>query len=192
MTVKIKIEGVDGGLNAQTSKADEIAILKALLEKVHGTQTYLGSLFTKDFVMWVETAIRDDVSTDMMDHLMACQKEIGDVRATVGRLMQEAESDRKVQALAYSTLKSDKENVEAHWKAVRDRDEEVIRGLNESVVAWNRKAHDLMVRLDESEKGVERRDREILELKARLYDLTEGQKGGKEDGKQEEGVEDGR
>lgn len=51
-------------LSAMSSKADEVAMLEAM-RKMAGHGTYLESVFTDEFMVYVKRAIQDDLSPDI-------------------------------------------------------------------------------------------------------------------------------
>ncbi len=100
-------------------------------------------------------------------------------------MTQEAEKERKAHAEAYLLLESDKENIEAHWKGVvkclEDRNAELQVALE--------RERDVRLKAEESytkELGLTAtKERQIVGLKARLYDLREQQERGKANGEEQ-------
>jgi hypothetical protein len=64
-TVTVTIE-TPGGLNSQTGKSEEVAILALITDRVRGTQTYLDSLFTGDLLDYFKGKVTDDFCPDIM------------------------------------------------------------------------------------------------------------------------------
>ena len=54
------------GINAQTSKSEEIDILAAITDRVRGTQTYLDSLFTDELLQFFAGKVKDDFCPNIM------------------------------------------------------------------------------------------------------------------------------
>ena len=81
--------------NHDLSKAEEIAIIEKLHTFFKGSDTYLASLFTDDFLGWVSQQIKDDIMPDLYDQgiggNLPLRKEIEDLKRAIEYWKKESE-----------------------------------------------------------------------------------------------------
>lgn len=156
---------------SKTTKAQEIDILRTLVEAFSNGQSYLSSLFTTQLLNWAEEAIRNDFTVDIMDtvhHLQAqlivasndydlLDKRTGDL---IGRL--ESENHNLTTELeASKKIRNDivQQNLmeRASWEQIyKERYEAYCKGQDE-IHALTTQVQDLTAT--------------VLRLKAKIYDL---------------------
>jgi vancomycin resistance protein YoaR len=122
--ITVKIDTVNG-LNSQTGKSEEIAILQEITERMAGTQTYLESLFTGDLLEWFEGKVHDDFCPNIMaeyhaelensrnyqNELYAANTQIANLTAQIDR---NKENARSMIAAKESTIADLTDRLTAH------------------------------------------------------------------------------
>ena len=149
-------------LNGQSSKDEEKAALQKMAQCA-GQGSYLNSLFTPEFINWVEQQIRDDGCCDLYGTLQAAYEE-------TGRKMQEyAALDAQVRNSRYVVEQKDHQiaGLQAEReRLIQDNDERlrIANRFNESLREENEKTVALRYQMGDM-------NRQIAALKVRLYDL---------------------
>ncbi len=178
MGVKVKIEGVEGGLNSQTGKSDEIAIIEELHRKFSGSQTYMEHLFSLPFVEWIKSQIKDDLSCDIHSDLVHGGMEVGRLTSIISSLQEKERRDAHASEFEVSKWRArwqEKENDDArHVQELFKEREERQLGQQERMEKLNEMTDMLEQEREDSMKLAD----QVVSLKAKLYDLmvkkTEG------------------
>jgi hypothetical protein len=149
-----------GGLNSQTGKAEEIAVLSLITDRVRGTQTYLDSLFTDGFFDYVAGKIKDDFAPDLYMEYMA-----------------EIENNRNLSAdlskarTSIDLLNKDKDDLKILAKCeIGRRDKEIENKINyikELGVALGDARRDYITTKNERDSLAD----QVTALKVKLYDI---------------------
>ena len=125
---------------------------------------YLEALFTPNFVRWVERHVNCDIMPDMLDTLENVSAQYSqtysDLRVEQQRSASAKEAHKKELAREVAQRENLTAELEKRLKAESKR-------LHE---AWDRSS-ELRAALNEKEARVEELEREMLKLKAHLYDL---------------------
>jgi len=144
------------------AKADEIEILKKL-QRIYDDfpDNYLASLFTGEFVGWASNRIRDDVMVDAYEYIQNFygNPEIDQLKLEV----------------------QDKEDILKATKVVLEDKEQTIAKLEQQIETQRTKIinledhlHNARNEIGETGNKFSAQAQEILELKAKLYDLVAG------------------
>ena len=155
---------------ATDTKATEIKVLEKLHTNLKGTGTYLESLFTFEFAEWVRYQIANDWLPNIYEELNAERNNHSvtkaEARLDVERLEKEVDD-----------LKEDLNT----YRAVVDEQNEKLIAITNEANNWQEAfesarevQYDIASRLCETEIRYLQQEEEIIRLKAKLYDLTNG------------------
>jgi hypothetical protein len=177
MGVKVKIEGIEGGLNSQTGKSDEIAIVEELHRKFSGSGTYLEHLFSMPFVEWVKSQIKDDLSCDIHSDLVAAGMEVSRLNSLNAALSQVSERNAK-------GLEEEISKWKARWQEKENDDARHVQELADRRREWQEERNGLVIKMNEMEERIDQECHdalkladEVVSLKAKLYDLITKKEG---------------
>lgn len=146
----------------QTTKADEIgALVQFALQRPAGS--YLSMLFTPDFMRWVEQRISEDTPPDILAQL---DHEIADGNAAKNLLLKA--NDRC--ASLTDRIEREREN---HQRQVDQMKGDYNQCAN-ALEAARERADALRTELDNTNTVLALRERQLVELKAQLFDLLVG------------------
>jgi len=149
-------------VNGQSTKDEEKATLRKMAEcALPGS--YLASLFTPEFINWVEQQIRDDGCADLFGALTEEYKREGLKMQEIGAL------DSQVRNNRYVVEQKDKQiaDLQGRLQQVAEDGAERLRianRFNESLREENEKTVALRYQMSDL-------NRQIAALKVRLYDL---------------------
>lgn len=146
-----------------TAKSEELEAMRLIA----GTDSYLSSLFSVDFVKWATNRIRDDFPIDLMDEYRGLEVLLRQYKG------ENEKADRELEALRKAAKERDEalediartnQATVAKYQAEQKRLEDKINEQSEYLYEERRK----VARLEET---IDLRDMEIIRLKARLFDL---------------------
>lgn len=148
------------GINSQTGKSEEIAILAAITDRVRGTQTYLDSLFTDGLLDWFTGKVRDDFAPDMFMEYMAELETSQTIRVELQKARSEVDG-----------LKRDKESMEWGRKCDIDKRDKMIGQKEDYILKLGKSLGE--VRRDYATMKTERDTLSdtVIKLKVQLFDL---------------------
>jgi len=126
-------------LPGTASKADEIKWLCDAHDAV-GMGCYLSSLFTDDFMAWIEQQISNDMDCDLYAHLADEREKRTSAESHAAGLQADLTASEKADALAQERYRA-----------------EIVK---------------LELTISQAEDALDERDRTILQLKAKLFDLV--------------------
>ena len=139
--------------NHDLSKAEEIAIIEKLHMFFKGSDTYLASLFTDNFLGWVSNQIKNDIMPDLWDWgiggNLPLRKEVEDLKNTNEHL--ENENKRL------------NETLDVRAKLMNDLDERIV---NQRI-----QKEELEEIIDGKANVIDELRLEVMDLKAKLYDF---------------------
>jgi len=139
-------------LETDPSKAEEIAFIEEVAESVPDN-SYLKMLFTKQFMNWLREQIRNDFYPNLYEFWQQDVSDIENLHLEISRLKFQVEDTNKVLAVKSKAL-SDLQEV-----------------FNTAQEAAGRNYDKLYYQLEDAEKIVENLKGEIINLKAKLYDM---------------------
>ena len=146
-------------LNSQSSKAEEIAVLKAWQAQA-GEQTYLSSLLSPQMVAHVESAIKNDMMCDVKADLEYWSGQANEQRVRYEESQAALAKAQQANDALKLSLEAERQavaNAKAEAAAVQSRTRNYINSILE--------------RMEEAEDQNTKDAQTILELKARLFDL---------------------
>jgi len=138
-----------------SSKEEEVDFLKKLEGSLH-SNTYLASLINPGLIDWFHWAVKDDVSCDIVNALEFAQKQRNAEVEISSKLRTDVEHLNKAVGLSADVINAKNLTIAQL--------EDTIAGEREDLS----EAREEIIRM---EMIVEDRDRDIMELKAKLYDL---------------------
>jgi len=169
-------------MTSQSTKAEEIDTLDKMVE-VAGEQTYLSSFFSPEMVGWVKNHIIDDFSCNYYEQL-AGQESITrklDIANSAYELASKERNELKVKndelVKQYAMLLSEEAEVERKVDFLENYKEELIersddyrKSFEETLAERNGLSNQVNTLNSQLDIAVQ----QIIELKAKLYDLTCG------------------
>ena len=148
------------------SKAEEIAIIEKLHEFFKGSDTYLKSLFSDDFLGWVSQQIKNDFPPDLYDWGFGAankaQAEIEKLKAQLSLC----------QSLNKELLRQN-ESLAENAKIKCD----IAEKAHERMSQLHKDKVDLEMIINKKADAIDALEMDVIALKAKLYDLMN--KGGK-------------
>lgn len=150
-----------------STKAGEIDNLNRLHAAFHGTGNYLESLFSEKLVNWCREQIQNDFPPDVWDHYEGARAEADSVHQTLARMTKELkQAEERTQAVIEESKRFAQAGVE---EAGRLR--EVITRQGQDLQDKQEWALKQAGELGMANAEISRLKQQIVELKARLYDL---------------------
>lgn len=146
-------------LNENPSRAEELAFLRAVIERVPA-QSYLAALLHAGVLDWFEMQMKHDLSCDLY----------GAHEHAVLNWGQAADEARKAEAEVKRLEGRLRAEQEATQRAVAEGDEAAEHWRTEAEY-WRKKAGDLSGQLGAAQDDCRAMKEEITALKARLFDV---------------------
>lgn len=137
------------------SKAEEMAVMDKLYEIFRGTNTYLSGLFTEEFVAWVQGQIRKDFPPDAYGFGIAPQFN--------------EEYENRIRDLTIENEEMAK-RLEHQKNAIKILDSDVAL-LKKELQFSEVDKYAAVEKKDEARAKAKALEAEVVQLKAKLYDL---------------------
>lgn len=155
-------------VQANASKAEEVDFLKKIKGQVEDG-TYLASLLTDKLVAWFELKVADDWSTDLYEMYEAALNEkpaVEDAKRVIANLEERLAGVEKQHDQARAQLQ------EAERQLLALREELTHRRLenDQNIDRLSKEREELMQGYLASQEAIGHLERQVIELKAELYD----------------------
>lgn len=159
------------------SKAEELLILQKLREAFKAnSDNYLTNFFSVPLLTWAETQMKNDFPCDVMEGWDAVEARLRSAEDAVNKAASEAKSNREIAEKVAEKTVVDLQNKDEQLASLDWLKNNLDRLLQESV-AENGEVSEMMDAAVVRSEGLER---EIIALKARLYDAgVAREKGGR-------------
>jgi hypothetical protein len=148
-------------VTSASSKAEEIEFLNIVVSMVKGG-SYLSSLFTPDMVVWTEERIRNDFTCDLLDELRGAANKVAEMSSQM-------EADRRDASKAYDAMEAE---LERRAEAIEDLNQKLQSDLKE-FSAYRAQEIEHRNTIIEQENAIEEMARQIRDLKAKCWDLSQ-------------------
>ena len=146
------------------SKQEEIDTMRDIADYARdGRDTYLRSLFTPEFLQWVETKIRNDIGPDIMDYMEAVNR--------INNIMENKIEHMKGNAEQLQNNFNMKEN---EVSSLRELLSKMVHESDKDTKIWRDEKNDFIHQIAGIETVMDAQSHTIMELKAKLYDLMKG------------------
>lgn len=159
---------------SQTTKIEETAILKKLQESINEA-SYLSSLVSPGLVDWFTEMVHNDFTPDIMATLADAREDIINAERETRSARSLAEAAAIAEAKYHNLYNAQVELVELKNKKIDSLHQEEGK-LILSLSAAREDIGNLQSENARLQSEIDRRDAEMIRLKALLWDLTNGSK----------------
>ncbi len=164
-------------LPTNASKQEEIEHLEALA-KTCADGTYLAGLFAPGFMAWMKQQIRDDVDCNVFNYLTVANERVMAAEAVVSQFRQALDATEQKYAELNQQWRMQAAENERQAKVGRDLLGGQVNLLSDRVEELHGQKFALGVELHGERDRAADLEAEVLRLKAEIYDLEHGKKGG--------------
>ena len=152
------------------SKADELSILQKLLDAFADHPTnYLTSLFRRRLVDWAETQMMDDFPCDVMANWDYVKEQLRLAEEALRKVESAAKSDKAAMVEVVEVIENLERTVAGKIDTIAEMELE-IEGMRKCLKTTSTENEEIIGMMDAAVVRSEGLEREIVALKARLYD----------------------
>ncbi len=153
-----------------TTKAEETEILTHIVDSLKSTASgsFLASLLTPELLKWAAMKIKDDTCPDIYSFYLSAEAHLNEKESEIRRMVTQA-------AIAAATANTDIHRLEEKVEFLQDqlnRFNDTAANLREKILLKERELNDSFEVQRKMEVEADALKQTIIELKAKLYDIT--------------------